>query len=111
MPFNSESGKNAGKLSKRGNALPMELRQGLYQLIDTIINDLDYKGLTTSQRIKLLDVALRHSLPRLSYQKTVEGFEQPVQIEFGVTDDEGNTKVYKPKLDENFSFKDLLKDE
>jgi len=42
MKFNSESGKKAGKISKRGRALPMEMRSSLYELVNTILNDLDY---------------------------------------------------------------------
>ena len=64
MPFNSHSGKKAGKLSKRGSALPIELRANLNELVGQIINDLDYKTLSESQKIKLLDVALKYSLPK-----------------------------------------------
>ena len=40
MPFDAKSGKEAGKISKRGRALPMDLRGSLYELVDKIINEL-----------------------------------------------------------------------
>ena len=48
MKFNSESAKKAGKISKRGRALPMEMRSSLYELVNTILNDLDYESLNAS---------------------------------------------------------------
>ena len=72
MPFNNESGKQAGKISRRGRALPMDLRIGLHELVNKIINDLDYESLNAPQKIKLLDVALKYSLPRLSIEKSIE---------------------------------------
>ena len=80
MPFNSESGKKAGKLSKRGNALPVELRANLNELVAKIINDINYEELSSSQKIKLLDVALKYSLPKLSIQKNLTEFEEPTEI-------------------------------
>ena len=58
MKFDSESGKEAGKISKRGTAIGVELRGSLHELVDKILNDLNYESLNASQKIKLLDVAL-----------------------------------------------------
>ena len=81
MKFNSESAKKAGKISKRGRALPMEMRSSLYELVNTILNDLDYESLNASQKIKLLDVALKYSLPKLSIEKPIEEPEPPQEIQ------------------------------
>ena len=52
MRFDSKRGKQAGKISKRGTALGVELRGSLNELVNKIINDLDYKTLSASQKIK-----------------------------------------------------------
>mgnify|MGYP003145740286 FL=1 len=109
MPFNSHSGKKAGKLSKRGSALPIELRANLNELVGQIINDLDYKTLSASQKIKLLDVALKYSLPKLSIQKNLTEFEEPTEINFSFVDDNGKVEKKNILLDENFKFSDLAK--
>ena len=72
MRFDSESGKKAGKISKRGSAIGVELRGSLYELVDKILNELNYESLNASQKIKLLDLALKYSLPRLSIEKSIE---------------------------------------
>ena len=109
MPFNSHSGKKAGKLSKRGSALPIELRANLNELVGQIINDFDYKTLSASQKIKLLDVALKYSLPKLSIQKNLTEFEEPTELKFSFADDAGNVEQKNILLDENFKFSDLAK--
>jgi phage tail tape-measure protein len=105
MKFNSESGKEAGKISKRGSAIGVELRGSLYELVDKIINELDYESLNASQRIKLLDVALKYSLPRLSIEKSIEQIEEPRKFEITVIDDNGNSEMHSTLLDENFTLK------
>ena len=40
-----------GKISRRGRALPMDLRIGLHELVNKIINDLDYEKKTAPQRL------------------------------------------------------------
>tara|TARA_B100000886_G_scaffold331756_1_gene283648 strand:+ start:482 stop:811 length:330 start_codon:yes stop_codon:yes gene_type:complete len=109
MPFNSESGKKAGKLSKRGNALPVELRANLNELVAKIINDINYEELSSSQKIKLLDVALKYSLPKLSIQKNLTEFEEPTEIKISFVDDNGNVEKKNILLDDNFKFSDLAK--
>jgi len=105
MKFNSESGKEAGKISKRGSALGVELRGSLYELVDKILNELDYESLNSSQKIKLLDVALKYSLPRLSIEKSIEQAEEPRKFEITVVDDNGNSEIHSTLLDENFTLK------
>tara|TARA_B110001469_G_scaffold118566_1_gene125419 strand:- start:935 stop:1270 length:336 start_codon:yes stop_codon:yes gene_type:complete len=105
MPFNNESGRQAGKISKRGTAIGVELRGSLYELVDKIINELDYESLNASQKIKLLDVALKHSLPRLSIEKSIEEPESPREIKITVIGSDGKEKIQSTPLDENFSVK------
>ena len=87
--FNSKTASEAGKISKRGTAIGVELRSSLHQLVNYIINDLDYDSLNPSQKIKLLDVALKHSLPRLSIEKQVQGNEFPDEVEIQILNGDG----------------------
>ena len=105
MPFDAKSGKEAGKISKHGTALPMELRNSLNELVNEIVNDLDYQSLNNTQKIKLLDVALKYSLPRLSIEKSIEQIEEPRKFEITVIDDNGNSEIHSTLLDENFTLK------
>ena len=105
MRFDSESGKEAGKISKRGSALGVELRGSLHELVDKILNDLNYESLNASQKIKLLDLALKFSLPRLSIEKSIEQIEEPRKFEITVIDDNGNSEIHSTLLDENFTLK------
>jgi len=49
MGFNSTTGSNAGKISKRGKSLNIDLRNDLKTLITYILKDLDYNTLNNSQ--------------------------------------------------------------
>ena len=105
MPFNAESGKKAGKISKRNRALPLELRGSINKLVNDILNDIDYKTLTNSQKIKLLDVALKYSLPQLSIEKPYEEPEVPQEFQITIVGDDGTTETHSTPLDENFTLK------
>ena len=105
MPFDAKSGKEAGKISKRGTALPMELRNSLNELVNEIVNDLDYQSLNNTQKIKLLDVALKYSLPRLSIEKSIEEIEEPRDLKITIIGRDGEEKIQSTPLDENFSVK------
>jgi len=105
MPFNSETASNAGKISKRGKSLNIDLRNDLKTLITHILKDLDYNSLNNSQKLKLLDIALKHSLPKQSIEQHItEDIPQDIQIT--IIDSNGNEKVNRKSLD-NFKFKDL----
>jgi hypothetical protein len=105
MPFNSKTASNAGKISKRGKSLNIDLRNDLKTLITHILKDLDYNTLNNSQKLKLLDIALKNSLPKQSIeQHIVEDIPQDIKIT--IVDSNGNEKVNRKSLD-NFKFKDL----
>ena len=105
MGFNSTTGSEAGKISKRGKSLNIDLRNDLKTLITHILKDLDYNTLNNSQKLKLLDIALKHSLPKQSIeQHIVEDIPQDIKIT--IVDSNGNEKVIRKSLD-NFKFKDL----
>ena len=106
MGFNSTTGSKAGKLSKRGKSLNIDLRNDLKTLITQILKDLDYNTLSNTQKLRLLDIALKHSLPKLLIEQHInEDIPQDIQITF--VDSNGNEKVNRKSLD-NFKFKDIL---
>ena len=108
LPHNSKP-KEAGKISKRGAALGVSLRGSLHELVDKILNDLNYESLNVSQKIKLLDISLKYSLPRLSIEKQITDQEPPREIEISFVGDDGEViDTHRNILDENFVFKDLL---
>ena len=105
MGFNSQTASEAGKISKRGKSLNIDLRNDLKTLITHILKDLDYNTLNNTQKLKLLDIALKHSLPKQSIeQHIVEDIPQDIQIT--IIDSNGKEKVNRKSLD-NFKFKDL----
>ena len=105
MGFNSETGSEAGKTSKRGKSLSIDLRSDLKTLISHILKDIDYDSLSNTQKLKLLDIALKHTLPKLSIEKQITE-EIPQDIQITIVDSNGNEKVNRKSLD-NFKFKDL----
>ena len=105
MGFNSETASEAGKMSKRGKSLSIDLRSDLKTLITHILNDIDYDTLSNTHKLKLLDIALKHTLPKLSIEKQITE-EIPQDIQITIVDSNGNEKVNRKSLD-NFKFKDL----
>jgi hypothetical protein len=105
MGFNSETGSEAGKTSKRSKSLSIDLRSDLKTLITHILQDIDYDSLSNTQKLKLLDIALKHTLPKLSIEKQITE-EMPQDIQITIVDSNGNEKVNRKSLD-NFKFKDL----
>ena len=105
MGFNSETGSEAGKTSKRSKSLSIDLRSDLKTLITHILQDIDYDSLSNTQKLKLLDIALKHTLPKLSIEKQITE-EMPQDIQITIIDSNGNEKVNRKNLD-NFKFKDL----
>jgi hypothetical protein len=105
MGFNSTTGSEAGKISKRGKTLSIDLRSDLKTLITHILKDLDYNTLNNSQKLKLLDIALKHTLPKLSIEQHITE-EVPKDIQITFVDSNGNEKLNRKSLD-NFKFKDL----
>jgi len=104
MGFNSTTGSEAGKIGKRGKSLNIDLRNDLKTLI---LKDLDYNTLSNTQKLRLLDIALKHSLPKLSKEQHITE-EAPKDIQITFVDSNGNEKVNRKSLD-NFKFKDLAR--
>ena len=106
MGLNSQTASEAGKISKRlEKSYRVDVRNDLKTLITHILKELDYNTLNNTQKLKLLDIALKHTLPKLSIEKQITE-EIPQDIQITIVDSNGNEKVNRKSLD-NFKFKDL----
>jgi hypothetical protein len=88
MPFNSKTASSAGKISKRGKSLNIDLRNDLKTLITHILKDLDYNTLNNTQKLRLLDIALKHSLPKLSIEQHIDSSPSEMTIKFVDSNDD-----------------------
>ena len=108
MGFNSETASEAGKTSKRGKSLSIDLRSDLKTLITHILQDIDYESLTNTQKLKLLDIALKHTLPKLSIEKQITEKEPPREFQINIIGDNGEVlETHNNVLDENFVFSNM----
>lgn len=62
--FNSETAKISGQLSKRGKALPIEIKQSLQLIAQDILHTIELDKLNSNQKLKLLEIILRHTMPK-----------------------------------------------
>ena len=62
--FNSETGKFAGAISKRNKALPIQMKQSLQLIASDILNTIELDKLNTNQRLKLLEIVLKFTMPK-----------------------------------------------
>ena len=107
MPFNSKTASNAGKISKRGKSLNIDLRNDLKILITHILNDLDYNTLNNTQKLKLLDIALKHSLPKQSIEQHINE-EPPKEFQINIIGDNGEVlETHNNVFDANFHFSNM----
>ena len=72
MGFSSESGREAGKKSKRGMGKYVgEIREKIDALINSLIDSIEIDDLNTSQRLVLLKLLLSHTLSKPKQQSLV----------------------------------------
>ena len=107
MGFNSTTGSEAGRISKRSKSLNIDLRSDLKTLITHILKDLDYNTLNNTQKLKLLDIALKHTLPKLSIEKHINE-EPPREFQIHIIgDNEEVLEIHNNVLDDNFNFSNM----
>ena len=108
MGFNSETASEAGKTSKRGKSLSIDLRSDLKTLITHILQDIDYDTLSNTQKLKLLDIALKHTLPKLSIEKQITEEVPPREFQINIIGDNGEVlETHNNVLDDNFNFSNM----
>ena len=54
-----------GRIAGVPNKVTTEVKEKLEELIDGIVNSIDIKELTTNQKIKMLQISLQYTLPRI----------------------------------------------
>ena len=78
MPFNRQSASQAGKNSKRGKAVvTKEIKKNLGRAFQDILNSIIIEELTTTEKIKLLQLSINYIIPK-ALEKNVE-VQQPIQ--------------------------------
>ena len=78
MPFNRQSASIAGKSSKRGKAeVTKEIKKNLGRTFQEILNSIKIEELTTTEKIKLLQLSINYIIPK-ALEKNVK-VHQPIQ--------------------------------
>ena len=79
MPFNSETGRLAGQKSKRGQgALSKEIREKLSLITSEVIDEINIKELTSTEKIALLRILVSYTVPKLKTEGLEQELEQPL---------------------------------
>ena len=78
-----------GRIAGVPNKLTSQMKQKLQELIDGIITDIKVEDLNTNQKLKLLQISLQYTLPRLKHT-TEDTSTEPseVQVNIVTTSDE-----------------------
>ena len=79
MPYNSDTARLAGQKSKRGQAaLSSEIREKLSLITSHIIDEINIKELTSTEKIALLRILVSYTVPKLRQEKIEQELEQPL---------------------------------
>jgi len=71
-----------GRIAGTPNKITAEVKEKLESLIDGVVGSLDISEMNTNQRIKVLQIALQYTLPRLQATLIKEEHEdQPLFVE------------------------------
>jgi len=90
------------------NKVTAEVRGKLENLIDSLVDSIEIQDLNTSQRIKMLQIALQYTLPRL--QAMVVKEQQPEDLPLFMEDIVVYTRKEdsdEPEWKDNFEAKSL----
>ena len=78
MPFTKETASRAGKKSKRGkNVLDSELKEKLKLRFLEILDSIDKKELTSTEKLKYLQLSINYIIPKALNKKIDD--QQPIQ--------------------------------
>ena len=100
-----------GRTSGTPNKITAEVRNKLDGLIQGIVGSLDISELNANQRIKLLQIALQYTLPRLQAMVMKDETEdKPIFLDYTIdvieNDEDGNRRVknsYPMKVKNGFN--------
>ena len=97
-----------GRTAGTPNKITAEVRGKLENLIDSLVDSIEIDDLNTSQRIKMLQIALQYTLPRL--QAMVVKEQQPEDLPLFMEDIVVYTRKEdsdEPEWKDNFEAKSL----
>ena len=78
-----------GRIAGVPNRLTTEVKQLLQNIIDGVLSTIDVNNLNTNQKLKLLQISLQYTLPRLKHSKENTSIEpSEVQVNIVTTTDE-----------------------
>ena len=78
MPFNRQSASKAGRSSKRGKSvLTKEIKKNLGRTFQDILESIKIEELTTTEKIKLLQLSINYIIPKAQEKKIVG--QPPIQ--------------------------------
>jgi len=78
MPFTKETASRAGKKSKRGkDVLDSEIKEKLKLRFLDILESIDKKELTSTEKLKFLQLSINYIIPKAQEKKIVG--QQPIQ--------------------------------
>ena len=78
MPFTKETASRAGKKSKRGkDVLDSELKEKLKLRFLEILDSIDKKELTSTEKLKYLQLSINYIIPKALNKKI--DYQQPIQ--------------------------------
>ena len=78
MPFTKETASRAGKKSKRGkDVLDSELKEKLKLRFLEILDSIDKKELTSTEKLKYLQLSINYIIPKALNKKIDD--QQPIQ--------------------------------
>jgi len=70
-----------GRIAGVPNKVTAEIKKQLQKIIEGVINEMDIRTLDTNQKIKLLQIALQYSLPRL---KSISEQRNEIPLEYNI---------------------------
>jgi len=70
-----------GRIAGVPNKVTAEIKKQLQKIIEGVINEMDIRTLDTNQKIKLLQIALQYSLPRL---KSISEQRNETPLEYNI---------------------------
>lgn len=70
-----------GRIAGVPNKVTAEIKKQLQNIIERVINEIDISNLDTNQKIKLLQIALQYSIPRL---KSISEQRNEIPLEYNI---------------------------
>ena len=100
-----------GRTSGTPNKITAEVKEKLESLIDGVVGSLDISEMNTNQRIKILQIALQYTLPRLQATLIKEEhkdqplFMEDIEINVVTRKEDSDEEVWRDNFEVSDSYK------